>query len=112
MLRNAFVVAIALAFPAVVHAQDLPRLDPVGNCRKDWTKAEVPDNRMYAFCMDREQTAYDGLKTTWQSMSTNVRRVCIGDWGNPAGGSYRMLQFCTERQAEAERQNSSGSFRW
>ncbi len=67
---------------------------------------------MYAYCLRKEQTAYDSLKLNWQSLSTNVRSVCIGDWGKAVGGSYEMLQYCANKQTQAERQNSSSSFRW
>ena len=112
MLRYTLITVVIIVLPVASYAQDLPRLDPVEKCRREWTEGVTLNNRMYAYCLDREQAAYDSLKPVWQSFSANVRNICLHDWGSPTDGSYRMLQYCADQQRQAEQQNSSSTFRY
>lgn len=112
-MRSAVLSLCALSImtlPAM--SQTLPRLDPEGSCRAEWTKGGVVDNQMVAYCLRNEQSAYNNLKTLWPTYSDNVRAVCSSEWGTLPKGTYSMLQYCTKNQVEAERSNSGGSFKW
>lgn len=90
----------------------LPRLDPEGHCRDQWTENGALNHRMMQFCLQQEQTAYDSLRSEWPQLDRSIQVTCLRDWGNPRNpnSSYRMLRFCTEQQNSARRQG--GGFRW
>ena len=88
-----------VAVPSATVAPDaLPRIDAEAHCREisafSGGSAEVQN-----FCLNAEQTAYDKLKETWLNYPERARAYCASLI--PFAGSYEMLAFCLEQEAQA-----------
>lgn len=88
-----------VAVPSVTVAPEaLPRIDAEAHCREvsafSGGSAEVQN-----FCLNSEQTAYDKLKGTWSNYPERARSYCASLI--PFAGSYEILVFCLEQEAQA-----------
>lgn len=91
IINAALGAAIAFATGSV-HANDLPRYDPVAYCDQV-SEAAGGSMRIKNRCIDQEQESYNKLQTEWEIVATETQRHCH-DVSRMTGGSYRMLERC------------------
>lgn len=99
MKRLIITAALALAATTAI-AADLPDYDVDGYCKGLYEENGVLDQRMYNYCIQTEQEAYDSLKANWEILDANAVASCTDLYDNP-NDPYRMLKYCIEQQTAA-----------
>lgn len=86
------------ARPVREEEHTLPVLNVNGWCDVFGREFRSLDTRAKAICIQREQVAYDELKTLWGEVFDNVKALCVADMAERLGGSaYRSaLLFAYE----------------
>jgi hypothetical protein len=74
----------------------LPRYDVDQKCLQ--TGEQMNSARMRNVCVEREQQAYDAMKTAWPKLDPAAQLNClrIGE----SMQSYRIVQVCVEREGQ------------
>jgi len=101
LLRTA-VLSIGAAFllgVTTANAGAIPRYDVEGYC-KNVAQVSGGSNMIFNSCMDMEQVAYDGLKTSWSDIPNKTTRYC-DEVARSIGGSYEILLGCIDQEMQA-----------
>jgi hypothetical protein len=76
----------AMIFANSAWAQEMPRYDPVAQCKRIAGFGGSYSETTYGACFDQEQVAYDALKLRWTSIPIAIQKQCdrIGRFGGTA----------------------------
>ena len=79
----------------------MPRFDVEAHCNEIASFGGAFSESLNSACFEQEQDAYDGLKSDWDRLPTDMKQHCqeIAEFGG--GGSYSLLQACIQQEAEA-----------
>ncbi|WP_425414294.1 hypothetical protein [Salipiger mucosus] len=102
------VVFALLLVPSLAFAQAVPRYDAEGYC--DQVADTVGGSyQIRNSCLQQEQSAYNGLKRTWSSISGRTSGYC-DEVARSIGGSYVILETCIQQEQGAA--SSSPGFKY
>jgi hypothetical protein len=66
---------------------------------------------IYAGCVSQEQSAYDKISQTWNTLPSQTQAWCDRVARSGGVGSYMILDGCVEQEVSAGQQNSKTQFR-
>ena len=75
--------------------------------RSGGSKSEV----IYGGCIKQEQSAYDHLKGSWDSLPEQTRSWCDQVAKSGGLGSYMILDGCVKQETTAAKENSRREFK-
>jgi hypothetical protein len=101
------IAAVAFAWPA---AAEMPNYDVGGHCKKVAAFGGTSSQMILNACYRQEQSAYNGLKPTWDQLPAMIRAHCdqVAKFGG--GGSFMILQACIEQERTAAHANDDFQF--
>lgn len=104
-----FFVCLAL-WSGASFAGEIPRFDVETQCEQIAGFGGEFSNSTYNGCIAMEQSAYDRLKQSWDSIPSGIRSQCIeiATFGGP--GSYSTLGGCIDMETQAAANKKSFSF--
>ena len=101
-MRFVGLCAIALAsMVSSVNAQDIPRYDVEGRCNgSSWGALKCKGNSVCEFneCIDKEQTVYNKIKESWNSVPSKVKKYCDKSEYEKRYQSYVFMERCIQQE--------------
>lgn len=91
-------------------AGEMPRFDVEASCEQLASLGGEFSNTMFNSCIQMEQSAYDGLKATWQTIPSGIQSQCIELAMLGGSGSYSTLDSCIAMETRAADNRASFSF--
>lgn len=110
-LRILVLISTVIAASPVL-AQEMPRYDPVGWCKRVAEVAGGGSSWLEKSCFDQEQTAYDKLKPLWGTIPTKTQKWCDQVARSGGRGSYTMLEQCVDTEFFAKQKNDNSKFKF
>jgi len=107
-MKAFFAFAMMLIAASPSFAETIPKYDVASYCQ-NVSDVSGGSAMIYNGCVDMEQTAYNGLKGSWNSLPSRVRTYC-DEVGRVSGGSYSILEGCIAMETEAA--NGSSTFKY
>lgn len=105
MKRSMLVIACVMLLPSAAVAAELPRYDAEGHCKKVASIGGSSSAMLENSCMDMEQTAYNKLKSSWESIPERARSHCSSVAAFGGGGSYSLLESCIDMETKEASQS-------
>ncbi len=93
-------------------AQEIPRYDPDGWCKRVAEMGGGSSEWMKQACLEQEQAAYDKLKPQWKDVPKKTRNWCDQVAKSDGRGSYAMLEQCVDMEFFAKQKNDNSKFKF
>lgn len=112
MIPRLIIAPFIFMLSSAALAQDMPRYDPEGYCKRVAQAAGGESEWLKKACFDQEQMAYDKLKPEWTKVPAKTQRWC--DQVAKAGGrgSYVMLEQCLDMEFFSKQKNDNSKFKF
>lgn len=106
------ILFLSVATLAPAFAQEIPRYDPDGWCKRVGEVGGGASELIRRGCFEQEQTAYDKLKTIWGSVPLKAQRWCDQVAKSGGRGSYLILEQCIDMEYTSKIKNDNSKFRF
>lgn len=93
-------------------AQEIPRYDPEGWCKRVAEMGGGSSEWMKDACLEQEQAAYDKLKPQWKDVPKKARNWCDQVAKSDGRGSYAMLEQCLDMEFFSKQKNENTKFKF
>jgi hypothetical protein len=110
-MRFLLVTAVSLIVTSA-SANDLPRYDPDGWCKRVAEIGGGKSEMIRRGCFEQEQSAYDKLKPLWAGIPAKTRRWCDQVARAGGRGSYAALEQCLDMEHFSKTKNDNSKFRF
>jgi hypothetical protein len=80
-------------------------------CDRVASSAGEKSELIYAGCVSQEQSAYDNIRQTWNTLPSETQAWCDRVARSGGLGSYMILDGCLAQEVSAGRRNSKTQFR-
>ena len=109
-MRSIFIFAIgAVAFFATPAFAEMPNYDVKAHCQQV-AGMGGGSQMILQGCFQQEQSSYNSLKPTWDSLSPTMRNHC-NQVASMGGGSYMILKGCVDMELNSANANKSFEFK-
>ncbi|MCW5737338.1 MAG: hypothetical protein KIS73_24645 [Enhydrobacter sp.] len=111
MLVRLILFAAAMAAISPAARAEMPSYDVEAYCKNIAEVGGTPSQATRNGCLRMEQSAYDGLKKSWDTLPGEMRAYCNGIATVGGTGSYSTLSGCIRMEQDAKRKNDDFKFK-
>jgi hypothetical protein len=111
MTRAFVMAAVAVLVTASVARAEMPDYDVKKHCQRVASFTGTPSQSLLQSCFELEQTAYDHLKPTWESLPAAMKSHCDRVAKFAGDGSFSLLESCIDQEQQAKKGNEQFQFK-